>query len=47
MECYEKGLLTLEDTSGLDLTWGNAEAVIKLVEMMIAREGLGMCWLMG
>lgn len=41
MECYEKGLLTVEDTGGLDLTWGNAEAVIKLIEMMIAREGLG------
>lgn len=41
MECYEKGLLTPEDTGGLKLTWGNAQAVVKLIEMMIAREGLG------
>lgn len=27
IECFEKGLLTLEDTEGLELTWGNTEAV--------------------
>lgn len=41
MECYENGLLTSQDTGGLKLTWGNASAVIKLIEMMIAREGIG------
>jgi len=41
MDCYEHGILTKEDTGGLDLKFGNAEAMIKLVEMMGMREGLG------
>jgi aldehyde:ferredoxin oxidoreductase len=41
MECFEKGLLSREDTDGLDLTWGNSAAVIALVEKMIRREGIG------
>ena len=41
IECYENGLLTLEDTDGLDLRWGNTEAILKLVDKMIAREGFG------
>ena len=31
----------MEDTGGLRLTWGNTEAIVKLVEMMVAREGIG------
>jgi aldehyde:ferredoxin oxidoreductase len=41
MECYEKGLITKKDTDGLDLTWGNHEAIVKLVEQMARREGIG------
>jgi aldehyde:ferredoxin oxidoreductase len=41
MECYEKGILTKADTDGLDLTWGNSGAIVKLVEKMIRREGIG------
>lgn len=41
MECYEKGLITKKDTDGLELTWGNAEAVIKAVELIAKREGFG------
>ena len=41
IECYEKGILTKEQTDGLELTWGNTEAILALVEMMIAREGFG------
>ncbi|MBU2550980.1 MAG: aldehyde ferredoxin oxidoreductase family protein [Proteobacteria bacterium] len=41
IECFENGLLTLEDTGGLELGWGRAEAVIGLVEMIIERRGLG------
>ena len=41
IECYENGLLTKEDTDGLELKWGNAEAIIELVKKMIAREGFG------
>jgi len=39
LECFENGLLSLEDTDGLDLKWGNAEAIIRLVKKMITREG--------
>jgi aldehyde:ferredoxin oxidoreductase len=41
MECYEHGILTKEDTGGLDLTWGNGESMVKLVEMIGDREGIG------
>lgn len=41
MECYEKGLITKEDTGGLELNFGNAEAVIKLAELTGRREGFG------
>ena len=41
MECYEKGLLTVEDTEGIDLRFGNGEAMIAMVEKIARREGLG------
>ncbi len=41
MECYENGLLTAKDTGGLELTWGNSEAMVKLMEMIAQREGIG------
>ncbi|MBS3968607.1 MAG: aldehyde ferredoxin oxidoreductase family protein [Clostridia bacterium] len=41
MECYEKGVLTKEDTGGMELTFGNEEAMVKLVEQIAFREGLG------
>jgi aldehyde:ferredoxin oxidoreductase len=41
IECYEKGLITREDAGGLDLKWGNAELVIKLLEDIAYRKGLG------
>jgi aldehyde:ferredoxin oxidoreductase len=40
MECYQKGLITLKET-GLDLTWGNADSIVKITEMMAKREGFG------
>ncbi len=41
IECYENGILTKEDTDGLELTWGNTEAMIALMEKMIVRDGIG------
>lgn len=41
MECYEKGLITREDTDGIELTWGNAEAIVAMVEKVAKREGFG------
>jgi len=40
-ECYEKGLLTKEDTDGLELEWGNEDAMIKLEEKLAYRDGIG------
>jgi aldehyde:ferredoxin oxidoreductase len=41
IECYENGLLTKEDSGGLELRWGNAKAIVALLELMARREGLG------
>jgi aldehyde:ferredoxin oxidoreductase len=41
MECYENGILTKEDTGGIELNFGNAEAMVKMTEMIGKREGLG------
>jgi aldehyde:ferredoxin oxidoreductase len=41
MECYERGLLTLEETDGVELTFGNAPAAVTLVEKIGRREGFG------
>ncbi|NHM26112.1 aldehyde ferredoxin oxidoreductase family protein [Desulfofundulus sp. TPOSR] len=41
MECYEKGLLTDKDTDGMPLRWGDGEVVVKLVEKIAHREGIG------
>jgi len=41
MECFENGILTGKDTGGLKLNFGNAEAMLQMVEMIARREGLG------
>jgi aldehyde:ferredoxin oxidoreductase len=41
IECFERGLLTLEDTGGLELRWGNTAAIRELLGLMISREGIG------
>ncbi|MBN1922226.1 MAG: aldehyde ferredoxin oxidoreductase family protein [Anaerolineae bacterium] len=41
MECFERGLLTLEDTDGLELHFGNAEAMLALVKAIVQRKGFG------
>ena len=41
MELYEKGILTDQDTGGLELEWGNTEAVIALIKQVAFREGVG------
>jgi len=41
MECYEKGLLSRNDLGGLDLKWGDVEAILALWDMIVKREGIG------
>lgn len=40
-ECYEKGIITKKDTDGLELKWGNTDAVIKLLDKIVKRDGFG------
>jgi len=40
-ECFEKGILTKADTGGLELRFGDADLMIRLLEMMAHREGFG------
>ena len=41
MELYQRGIITQQDTGGLDLSWGNYEAIEKLLFMTAKREGFG------
>jgi aldehyde:ferredoxin oxidoreductase len=41
MELYEKGILTKEDTGGVELNFGNDEAMISILKQMAYREGIG------
>jgi aldehyde:ferredoxin oxidoreductase len=41
MECYEKDILNLERTGGLDLTWGKFEAAAELLHQMGSGTGFG------
>jgi aldehyde:ferredoxin oxidoreductase len=45
-ESYEKGILTKEDTYGLELTWGNAAAMVEMVKKIALRED-GLARLLG
>ncbi len=41
MECYERGIITKEDTGGIDLSWGSPEALTTLLEQIAKKEGFG------
>jgi len=41
MDCYENGILTEKDTDGIEARFGNHEALVKLLEKMGKREGIG------
>lgn len=41
MECFEEGVLTKEDLDGIELTWGNSEAIVAIMEKMANNEGIG------
>ncbi|MBM3242396.1 aldehyde ferredoxin oxidoreductase family protein [Candidatus Poribacteria bacterium] len=38
MECFENGLITETDTDGIQLRFGNADAMVKMVEMIAKRQ---------
>jgi aldehyde:ferredoxin oxidoreductase len=41
MECFEHELLTLKDTGGIELCFGNQEAALKMIELIATRQGIG------
>jgi aldehyde:ferredoxin oxidoreductase len=41
MECYEKGILSDEQTGGLKISFGDADLVVELVEKIAKRDGIG------
>jgi aldehyde:ferredoxin oxidoreductase len=41
MEAFERGVLTEFDTKGLKIEWGNPEIMLKLIELIAKREGVG------
>lgn len=41
IECYENGLISKEDTEGVELRWGAHEAIVAMTEKMAKREGFG------
>jgi aldehyde:ferredoxin oxidoreductase len=41
MECFERGLITLKETDGVDLSFGNADAMVEMIERIAHRSGFG------
>ncbi|WP_457558050.1 aldehyde ferredoxin oxidoreductase family protein [Candidatus Harpocratesius sp.] len=41
IECFENGIITKEDTGGLEIGWGNSESIMPLLEMIVKREHIG------
>ena len=41
MDCFEQGLITPDDTGGIALRFGDAEALVQMVELIGKREGFG------
>ena len=40
-ECYEKDLITKKETDGLELDWGNFEAMVEMLKKLAHRQGFG------
>jgi aldehyde:ferredoxin oxidoreductase len=41
MECFAEGLITLKDTDGIDISFGNGQAALAMLERICRREGFG------
>lgn len=41
IECYEKSIIKKDDTDGIELTWGNHSAIVRVAEQMAKGEGFG------
>ena len=41
MECFENGLISIKDTDGIELKFGNAKAMLETIELIAHRKGIG------
>ena len=41
IDCYERGIINKRDADGIELTWGNSEAIVKMTEKLAKSEGFG------
>ena len=41
MDCYEQGILSLSDLDGIDLRFGNSDAMLQIIEKIANRDGVG------
>ena len=41
MECYDRGILSETDIDGIEATWGNVDASLRLIEKIAKRDGVG------
>lgn len=41
MDCFERGLITTKDTDGMELSFGNAGSMLKMIDMIARRQGFG------
>ena len=41
IECYENRIFTQKDTEGIELTWGNAEAIVAVTHAIAEQKGFG------
>jgi len=41
MECYEHGIFTKDDTDGVELSWGNADAIVAMTQAIADQIGFG------
>ncbi len=41
MECFERGLLSIEETDGIELQFGNDQAMIAMLRKIVRQEGFG------
>lgn len=41
IDCFQRGILSLKDTGGIELNWGDYETVLRMVPLIAHREGFG------
>jgi len=41
IECYENGIFTKKETDGIELTWGNAQAIVAITQAIADQTGFG------